>query len=70
MLSGLIGFFFSEDEPTALIQNCGGPCSVIASVQVVIFAVDTCKNSTNCIFFSFFIFTFVMFTNSGSTILS
>ncbi|CAB4032163.1 Hypothetical predicted protein, partial [Paramuricea clavata] len=27
------GFFFSEDEPTALVQNYGGPCSVIASVQ-------------------------------------
>ena len=30
----LVGFFFSEDEPTALVQNNGGPCSVIASVQV------------------------------------
>ncbi|XP_046848708.1 ubiquitin carboxyl-terminal hydrolase MINDY-3-like isoform X2 [Xenia sp. Carnegie-2017] len=27
------GFYFSDDEPTALVQNCGGPCSVIASVQ-------------------------------------
>ncbi len=32
-----IGFFFSEDEPTALVQNYGGPCSVISSVQVEYF---------------------------------
>ena len=31
-----IGFYFSEDESTALVQDFGGPCSVIASVQVLI----------------------------------
>lgn len=27
------GFVFSEDEPTALVQEEGGPCAVIAPVQ-------------------------------------
>jgi hypothetical protein len=40
-----IGFFFSEDEPTALVQNYGGPCSVIASVQVEYFG---CEHSNKC----------------------
>lgn len=28
-----LGFVFSEDEPTALIQLEGGPCGAIAPVQ-------------------------------------
>ncbi|OAD57859.1 hypothetical protein WN48_01396 [Eufriesea mexicana] len=30
------GFYFSPDEPTALIQTNGGPCAVIAPVQAFI----------------------------------
>lgn len=30
------GFYFSPDEPTALIQTEGGPCAVIAPVQAFI----------------------------------
>ncbi|XP_049953550.1 ubiquitin carboxyl-terminal hydrolase MINDY-3 homolog [Schistocerca serialis cubense] len=30
------GFCFSSDEPTALVQNHGGPCAVIAPVQAFI----------------------------------
>ncbi|XP_046613565.1 ubiquitin carboxyl-terminal hydrolase MINDY-3 homolog isoform X1 [Neodiprion virginianus] len=30
------GFFFSNDEPTALVQAEGGPCAVIAPVQAFI----------------------------------
>ncbi|XP_020281116.1 ubiquitin carboxyl-terminal hydrolase FAM188A homolog isoform X1 [Pseudomyrmex gracilis] len=30
------GFYFSVDEPTALVQREGGPCAVIASVQAFI----------------------------------
>ena len=30
------GFYFSTDEPTALVQREGGPCAVIASVQAFI----------------------------------
>ncbi|KAL6440581.1 hypothetical protein ACFW04_003224 [Cataglyphis niger] len=30
------GFYFSIDEPTALVQREGGPCAVIASVQAFI----------------------------------
>lgn len=29
----LIGFEFSESEPSALVQRQGGPCAVIAPVQ-------------------------------------
>lgn len=32
----LLGFVFSEDEKTALEQFEGGPCAVIAPVQVLI----------------------------------
>lgn len=32
-LFSLIGFEFSPDEPSALIQKEGGPCGVIAPVQ-------------------------------------
>ena len=32
----LVGFVFSEDEPTALVQQEGGPCAVIAPVQAFI----------------------------------
>lgn len=28
-----IGFTFSDDEPTALLQQDGGPCAVIVPVQ-------------------------------------
>ena len=31
------GFVFSPDEPSALVQYEGGPCSVIAPVQAHIF---------------------------------
>ncbi|XP_011882739.1 PREDICTED: protein FAM188A homolog [Vollenhovia emeryi] len=30
------GFYFSADEPTALVQREGGPCAVIAAVQAFI----------------------------------
>ncbi|KAJ8025334.1 Ubiquitin carboxyl-terminal hydrolase MINDY-3 [Holothuria leucospilota] len=30
------GFIFSEDEPTALLQNEGGPCAIIAPLQAFI----------------------------------
>ena len=30
------GFIFSEDEPTALLQNDGGPCAIIVPVQAFI----------------------------------
>lgn len=30
------GFYFSKDEPTALVQTEGGPCAVIAPVQAFI----------------------------------
>ena len=29
-----LGFIFSTEEPSALIQEQGGPCAIIASVQV------------------------------------
>ena len=29
-----LGFIFSMKEPSALIQEQGGPCAIIASVQV------------------------------------
>ena len=29
-----LGFMFSTEEPSALIQEQGGPCAIIASVQV------------------------------------
>ena len=29
-----LGFIFSMEEPSALIQEQGGPCAIIASVQV------------------------------------
>ena len=32
----LVGFVFSTVEPSALIQEHGGPCAIIASVQVKI----------------------------------
>lgn len=35
-LSTLVGFLFSADEPTALVQVDGGPCAVIAPVQAFI----------------------------------
>ena len=31
-----VGFYFSSDEPTALVQSDGGPCAVIAPVQAFI----------------------------------
>ncbi|TPP66119.1 hypothetical protein FGIG_08582, partial [Fasciola gigantica] len=31
------GFYFSTVEPTALVQDGGGPCAVLAAVQAVIF---------------------------------
>lgn len=31
-----IGFYFSAVEPTALVQDGGGPCAVLAAVQAVI----------------------------------
>jgi len=30
------GFYFSKDEPTALVQTEGGPCAVLAPVQAFI----------------------------------
>ncbi|XP_003708674.1 ubiquitin carboxyl-terminal hydrolase MINDY-3 homolog [Megachile rotundata] len=33
------GFYFSPDEPTALIQEKGGPCAIIAPVQAFILKV-------------------------------
>ncbi len=33
-IHSVIGFSFSETEPTALVQKNGGPCGVIAPVQV------------------------------------
>ncbi|XP_073992420.1 ubiquitin carboxyl-terminal hydrolase MINDY-3 homolog isoform X1 [Rhodnius prolixus] len=44
------GFRFSSDEPTALIQNEGGPCAVIAPVQAYILKSlinDTSKKALN-----------------------
>lgn len=32
----VVGFYFSVDEPTALVQREGGPCAVIAAVQAFI----------------------------------
>jgi len=32
----VLGFYFSLDEPTALVQREGGPCAVIAPVQAFI----------------------------------
>lgn len=32
----VVGFYFSIDEPTALVQREGGPCAVIAAVQAFI----------------------------------
>ena len=29
-----LGFVFSAEEPSALVQEQGGPCAIIASVQV------------------------------------
>lgn len=36
MLIISVGFYFSIDEPTALVQREGGPCAVIAAVQAFI----------------------------------
>lgn len=36
MQSIISGFYFSSDEPTALVQAEGGPCAVIAPVQAFI----------------------------------
>ncbi|BES92101.1 unnamed protein product [Nesidiocoris tenuis] len=44
------GFKFSNDEPTALIQNEGGPCAVIAPVQAHILKSiikDHCPKTSN-----------------------
>lgn len=32
----VVGFYFSQEEPTALVQTEGGPCAVIAPVQAFI----------------------------------
>ncbi|XP_073992421.1 ubiquitin carboxyl-terminal hydrolase MINDY-3 homolog isoform X2 [Rhodnius prolixus] len=48
--SFFLGFRFSSDEPTALIQNEGGPCAVIAPVQAYILKSlinDTSKKALN-----------------------
>lgn len=34
--STIVGFEFSEAEPSALVQRQGGPCAVIAPVQAFI----------------------------------
>lgn len=31
-----LGFVFSTEEPSALVQEQGGPCAVLASVQVIL----------------------------------
>lgn len=36
LINFLVGFYFSIDEPTALVQTEGGPCAVIAAVQAFI----------------------------------
>lgn len=36
-----LGFIFSTEEPSALIQEQGGPCAIIASVQVNTFLLFT-----------------------------
>lgn len=45
----ILGFEFSNEEPSALVQKQGGPCAVIAPVQAYILKILIMDTPGHCL---------------------